>query len=62
MDDPFSNLIDELQLLAAEEERPHLDEAPALTGATSDAEPAQPAAGMKPPAMPLPRHVRGRRY
>ena len=56
MDEPFRSLIDELQSLATEGERPDADPEKKLTGAVSEAQPT------KPPAIPLPRNVRGRRY
>jgi hypothetical protein len=56
MDEPFRKLFDELQGLATEDERPHVDEGARPTEAIPEAKPAAR------PAMPLPRNVRGRRY
>ena len=56
MDDPSRTLIDELQSLAIEDERSHVDEGTRSTEAIPDVKPAER------PAMPLPRNVRGRRY
>jgi len=57
MEEPFLNLSGEAaQRLATEDERPHVNEGTRSTDAIPSAKPA------KPPAMPLPRNVRGRRY
>jgi hypothetical protein len=53
MDEPISSLIHELQRLATEA-------APSQAGQEFAQAPSEVPA--KPPAMPLPRNVRGRRY